>query len=250
MITVRLACDPSREDQLTALLWELGTTGIAAEPGGVRAFFDVPPPLEALAAYDPRLEILEDIDWVARTQASFPPLEIGGRFFLAPEWSRQPTPPGLLRLVVTPGQACGTGWHPCTQLCLEALARFLKPGASFLDVGAGSGILCEAARLLGAAHIAGCDIDPEAIAAARAAFPFPLFLGSAGAVASNAFDLVAANISADAALDLLPDLHRVAGTVIVSGFQEFPDAPAPTVRLARDGWQCLVFHGSDPSSCG
>ncbi len=74
---------------------------------------------------------------------------------------RQPTPPGRLRLEIYPGMACGTGRHPATQLCLQAIERYVRPGARVLDVGSGSGILSDAARLMGAASVIGCDIDPD-----------------------------------------------------------------------------------------
>jgi ribosomal protein L11 methyltransferase len=62
-----------------------------------------------------------------------------------------------------PGMAFGTGTHETTQLCLEALERYLAPGATCLDVGTGSGILAIAAVKLGARKVVGCDIDPIAV---------------------------------------------------------------------------------------
>jgi ribosomal protein L11 methyltransferase len=62
-----------------------------------------------------------------------------------------------------PGMAFGTGTHETTQLCMEALERYLTPGATCLDVGTGSGILAIAAMKLGARKVVGCDIDPIAV---------------------------------------------------------------------------------------
>ena len=95
--------------------------------------------------------------------------------------------------------ACGTGWHPCTQLCLEALEKQVRPGIRVLDVGSGSGILSRAALLLGAGSVISCDIDPEVK---------PQFVGPAEAVKAGSADLLVANISAAVVTDLLPDFEE------------------------------------------
>jgi len=113
--------------------------------------------------------------------------------------------------------AFGTGVHETTRLCMEALERHLRPGMDVLDVGTGSGILAEAARLLGAGKVYACDIDPVAIEIAGLGF-----VGSADAVASAAADLVLANISPEAILRLAPELLRVLrpnGMLLASGFE-------------------------------
>ncbi|MEK7407549.1 MAG: 50S ribosomal protein L11 methyltransferase [Acidobacteriota bacterium] len=58
-------------------------------------------------------------DWVALAQSQWEPLLVGARFFLAPEWREDPTPPGRLRLAVRPGRACGAVRHPATRLCKQ-----------------------------------------------------------------------------------------------------------------------------------
>lgn len=250
MFSLLLNCPPEAADALDAELWEAGAAGVIEEPGARRAFFDEPSEPAALlarfAAYQPELRVEPDIDWEERTRSSFPPLEIGRRFFLAPPWNTQPTPPGRLRLVIEPGMGCGTGWHPCTQLCLEAMEEHLAPGTTFADVGCGSAILSVAAGLLGATCVAACDIDHEAVSLARARFNLPLFTGSADALAPRIAGLVAANISSAAAEELAPELNRVrrpGGIVVVSGFplDDEPALPFPVLRrLSRLGWSCLV----------
>lgn len=250
MFSLLLRCAPDREEELIAELWEAGTSGIVEEPGALRAFFnDGATPDAALtrfAGYSPSLRIEPDIDWEQTSRDSFPALPVGERFFLAPPWSEDPTPPGRLRLVVEPGMACGTGWHPCTQMCLEAMETLVKPGASILDVGCGSGILSLAARLLGASRIVACDIDPEAIRIAGLALDAPMFTGSADAVKSAWADVVVANIGSPEVESLAAHLHRIrkpGGALILSGF---PDSDLPALpftahrRYQRDGWECLV----------
>ena len=217
MVFVRL---PNDDELLPLRLWEAGTLGITEGDGFIDAFFEDP----GVASQFGDPQEVQEQDWVARTQESFPPLLVGEKFFLAPPWRTEPTPPGRLRLVINPGAQCGTGYHRCTQLCLEAMERIIRPGDSVLDVGSGSGILSIAAKLLGAGRVVACDIDADALR------PVPFFVGSVDAVRSNTFDLVVANINEDVVGSMRADFERVAPKRILSGFQD------------DDGeWTCVVI---------
>jgi ribosomal protein L11 methyltransferase len=217
MVFVRV---PAVGDKLTAALWEAGTLGIVEGPGFVDAYFESADAARAFG--DP--QVAPDIDWVARTEEAWPPLLVGEKFFVVAPWRREPTPPGRFRLELNPGLHCGTGQHPCTQKCLEAMERIVRPGDSVLDVGSGSGILSLAAKLLGVGRVVACDLDPEA------ARPVPFFVGSVDAVRTGAFDVVVANINEDVLGVLRPDLERVARVRILSGFQD-----------DQGEWVCVVL---------
>ena len=66
-----------------------------------------------------------------------------------------------------PGLAFGTGTHPTTALCLEALEGMTLNDVDVLDYGCGSGVLAIAALKLGAASARAVDIDPQAIVATQ-----------------------------------------------------------------------------------
>jgi ribosomal protein L11 methyltransferase len=217
MVFVRL---PNDDELLTLRLWEAGTLGITEGDGFIDAFFD---DAETASKFGVP-EAVIDVDWVAKTQEGFPPLLVGEKFFLAPPWRTEPTPPGRLRLVINPGAQCGTGYHRCTQLCLEAMERIIRPGDSVLDVGSGSGILSIAAKLLGAGRVVACDIDTDALR------PVPFFVGSVDAVRSNTFDVVVANINEDVVESMRADFERVAPKRILSGFQD-----------DNNEWTCVVL---------
>ncbi len=115
--------------------------------------------------------ILEDQNWVELTQSQFEPIPISERMWVVPSWHEQPDnlPDGSICLAVDPGLAFGTGSHPTTKLCLQWLEK-LSDGnqlrdSSVLDYGCGSGILAIAAKKLGATHVVGIDIDPQAVLA-------------------------------------------------------------------------------------
>lgn len=244
MISVYFECSPEERDALTAGLYERGTAGVLELGTGLRAWFEDGAVLDDLIErYDGEVIEEEEIDWAERTRQSFPPLAIGGRWWLVPEWNRDPTPGGRIRLEINPGLACGTGWHPCTQMCLEAMEIYVRPGAAVLDVGAGSGILSVAAELLDAGLVVGCDVDIDSVRIARERAGPHLFAGSADAVRADAFDAIVANIGAEVVTQLLPDLRRVlkpGGVLIASGFAGIAAIPNTIDIFDRDGWQCLV----------
>lgn len=266
-----LECAATDKDLLIAELWERGTTGVIEHEqfwGRVKlqAFFEHVFPPDACAACDARWEEVEEKNWVREILESWEPLLVGRRFFVVPDWRDDPAPPGRLRLEVRPGLALGTGYHPTTQMCMEAMERHLRAGDTVFDLGAGSGILSQAALLLGVPRIVACDIDPQATGAAaenlrRAGVPALLYTGSAHSVAEGAVDFLVANISADAILDLAPEIARCLaplGRAVLSGFEprRSEEVQAGIVArgfellesMKRDEWACLVLRYATPET--
>jgi len=240
MFSIEIDCPPEQNDMLVAELWAEGSAGIVElEGGGLRAFFEDDADHGVLVSqFHPvswRRE--EQRDWVAMSRANWEPLLVGERFFLVPEWRDDAPPEGRFRIVVNPGMAFGTGMHETTQLCLEALETYVRPGVRVLDVGTGSGILAQAAALLGAGPVWACDIDAEAVEIARGKAGHGLFIGSVDAVRSGATGLIAANISPETIARLAPELLRClrpGGVALVSGFERH-EAAALEVELERRG---------------
>lgn len=107
-------------------------------------------------------------DWSEAWKVHYQPVAIGQRLMIVPAWMEIDTQ-GRLPIRIDPGMAFGTGTHPTTQLCLEAMEACYAtaPGPqTVIDLGCGSGILAVAALKLGAQHTLGVDIDADAIRAA------------------------------------------------------------------------------------
>jgi ribosomal protein L11 methyltransferase len=250
LFSLLLHPSPDREDILVAELQECGTRGLTEEESGLRAFFesdqDAVSLLQRFAQFSPELRQEESTDWERVTRDAWPPLSVGERFYLVAPWDEQAlTPPGRVRLEIYPGMACGTGRHPATQLCLQAIERYVGPGDRVLDVGSGSGILSDASRLMGAASVIGCDIDPEAVRIARERVNVPMFVGSVEAVRSEWADVIVANIDAATLERIAPELERMGkpgSTLIVSGFPEWdlPEGFSPKEILLLEAWRCFI----------
>ena len=184
---------PDDLDEASGILWTLGTNGIEEDPlrSGrlrIKAYFDPLQDLQSLhqefktqchnagiSLFRCTARIQTERDWFKKWRQQLQPFPVGKRFQIVPIDNETPPPlppstsrralivAGRIPVFIEPSMAFGTGTHETTQLCLEALERYLIPGATCLDVGTGSGILAIAAAKLGARKIVACDIDPIAV---------------------------------------------------------------------------------------
>lgn len=172
------------------------------------------------------LRDVADEDWLGEWKKSWQPVEIGKRFIVAPPWAEVEDDHGRIVIRIEPGMAFGTGTHETTRLCLEAIEKVFD-GASFLDVGTGTGILAiAAAKLVPGAVVNACDTDAEAIEIAREnarlnnASQISFRAGTIDDLTPSA-DVVCANLTADVIEPLLPSLLSVTcGQLILSGILE------------------------------
>lgn len=205
------------------------------------------------------LRSVEEQDWVRLTQSQFEPIHIGKRIWVVPSWHDAPEPDALV-LELDPGLAFGTGSHPTTRLCMEWLEQYAVNAATVLDYGCGSGILALVAKKLGAQHVIGVDIDPQALESAcfnseRNNCEIEYHLPEAfvrNYPENQSFTIVVANILAGPLQLMAPMLAgRVApgGSLVLSGVldrqaQEVIAAYAPYLELSvwaeHEGWVALA----------
>ncbi|QVV67594.1 50S ribosomal protein L11 methyltransferase [Synechococcus sp. LA31] len=206
-------------------------------------------------------ELQDDEDWSLSWKQHWQADPVGQRLLILPAWLDLP-PEHADRLVIRmdPGSAFGTGSHPTTRLCLEALEQLANQRGSseapdlgsirVADLGCGSGILGIAALLQGASSVAAADTDSLAVRATRDnalvsgfADRFTVELGSVERLAEQLegrpADLLLCNILAPVIEALCPAFHTVLapdGLGLLSGLL-VEQAPRLQQALAEEGWQ-------------
>jgi len=238
-VTLETAAEEAEERSLA--LWDLGAAGVEVRDGeGTPMPGEAPPPgravlvgwfagreeaEEAAAMTGGRLAAVADQDWGEAWKKGLAPLSVG-RVHVRPSWIDAAPPAGAVEVILDPGMAFGTGTHPTTSLCLAGLSDLLavRPGASVLDVGTGSGLLAIAAAKLGAQPVVASDNDPIAVEvarenAARNGVTIRLTVDPLERI-TGAFDLVLANILANTLVELARQIAAKlapGGVVLLSG---------------------------------
>ncbi len=213
----------------------------------------------ALESEDIAVKWVEDQEWATAWKKHFKPIKVG-RVVVKPSWEPFSAGPDEVVIDIDPGMAFGTGYHPTTQLCLQALQERIKGGENVLDMGTGSGVLAIAAARLGASSVVGLDADTVAVEVGQenvtqAGLSDIVRIGRADsplAFAGQA-DLIVANILAQVLIDMAGDLAaklKPGGLLISSGIiaeraddvgAAFEAAGMHTVETKRDGdWVALV----------
>jgi ribosomal protein L11 methyltransferase len=171
--------------------------------------------------------------------------------------------PGAIRLLDS--AAFGSGLHPTTALCLEAIedAASLQPPTGMLDVGVGSGVLALAALILGVPRVTGLDIDEEALRAAAEnarlnvlSDRLELARGGPDAVAGT-WPFIVANVLAAPLIEMAPVLVRRVrhhGRLVLSGIPASLESDVDRVyrrlglrhvrAMSRAGWIAIVMQAS------
>lgn len=240
--------DPQRPDD-----WRLDAY-FDAEPDGnmvelLRAL------VPSSSTHHPRVERVEEQDWVTLSQQGLEPIR-AGRFFVHTPAHRGDAPADAIGLEIEAGRAFGTGQHETTAGCLLALDRLKDGGASFgniLDLGTGTGLLAFAAlKLWPASRVAASDIDPVSIEVAQEnagtnRVPLGRARGQVELAATAGldhprlharapYDLIIANILAGPLIELAPAVGaalEAGGRLILAGLLNHQASASPPPTAAR-----------------
>lgn len=228
------------------MLWELDENKFPTEGVVLKGYFDIEQmdnsfektlhqKLEALKGLDLGLNnytvesvTLEDSDWNEKWKEFYHAVPVTRYLTIVPEWEEYEKKNKDEQLIVMdPGLAFGTGTHPTTQLCVQALETVLRGDEVILDVGTGSGVLTIASALLGAEKIYAYDLDDMAVQAAKNNIALNDLSADIKVQENNLLkdviieaDVVVANILAGIIVNLIPDAERLlkpGGLFISSG---------------------------------
>tara|TARA_B100001029_G_scaffold166191_1_gene158443 strand:+ start:942 stop:1871 length:930 start_codon:yes stop_codon:yes gene_type:complete len=176
---------------------------------------------------------VKDEDWSLSWKKSWKPDPVGKLILILPAWLDVPEKYLERKIILLdPGSAFGTGSHPSTRLCIEALDNDPPVGKTIADLGCGSGILSLTALKLGAKRAFSVDTDSLAISATKINsvlndVPEHLLNVSLGSlkelevnIPETKIDLLLCNILSPVIKSLGPDFAKIIGykgKVILSG---------------------------------
>ncbi len=210
------------------------------------------------------IDSIPDEDWNKKWKSFFEPIKVTRRIVIKPSWRNYRKHDDEVVIELDPGMAFGTGTHPSTRMCLEAIedltGSLQAPASStLLDVGTGSGILAIAGALLGVGRVEGIDNDHLAVGCAvknaknnKASENVTLSTTPLKKL-EGAYDIVVANILPHVLIDmkeLLVARMKPGGFLVLSGIliEKAPEVIAafvPEVSLQKElheeEWACLIL---------
>ncbi|KPB05058.1 50S ribosomal protein L11 methyltransferase [Bacillus sp. CHD6a] len=179
-------------------------------------------------------------EWATAWKKYYNPVKISEKFTIVPTWETyEPVSSDEKIIELDPGMAFGTGTHPTTVLCIQAIERTVKSQDKVIDVGTGSGVLSIAAAMLDAKEVLALDLDDVAVESAKLNIKLNKVHPTVTVKQNNLLknvegpvDVVVANILAEVIVRFTDDVYRVldnGGTFISSGIismkkQEVKDA--------------------------
>lgn len=148
---------------------------------------------------------------------------------------------------MAPGPGFGDLSHPTTNIMLTLMPQTIE--GPVIDIGCGSGVLSIAAKLSGATHVMGIDIERQAIKHAK----LNAALNNLNCIFSNELlsllkkPLILMNMISSEQLvawNSLPVFHG--STLIVSGFPVEETDPSHYGKIVEkfelDGWKGFIIH--------
>lgn len=174
---------------------------------------------------------VDEEDWATAWKQYYHPVKISSRFTIVPTWETYtPVESDELIVELDPGMAFGTGTHPTTVMCMQALEKYIGKDDTVIDVGTGSGVLSIGAAMLGAKKVHALDLDEVAVRTAKENIVVNKVEDVVDVTKGNLLesihlkpDVIVANILADVIMSFSQDAANLLptdGLFIVSGIIE------------------------------
>jgi ribosomal protein L11 methyltransferase len=241
-LELHCSIDPEKEfiEIVIAYLATAGFSMFEELPGGLKAyiladdydkqaFMELPihhPDFGAVVKCD--LSDADNRNWNEVWENSFEPVNIADRVVIRAQ-HHPPAKNTAIELVVTPRMSFGTGHHATTTLMVKAMLEIDFKNKKVLDMGCGTGVLGILASKLGAAGIAGVDIDDNATSNAgenvviNNVHNMQVYTGNAHTLVGNIYNILLANINRNIILEdiaLYKDYLPENGILLLSGFYQ------------------------------
>lgn len=298
-LKIELSASPELVDALSNFLTEIGAHGVFQEElesqapedftvSGLREVVKAYLPfdirlesrlaslkvyLESISQIFPELgepqfttEAVVDQDWGEEWKKYFKPLRVSKNIVIKPTWERYAPAGRDIIIDIDPGMAFGTGQHPSTRMCLEAIEDILlkdrtKEKWRVLDVGTGTGILGISCAKLGAERVICVDIDKKAAEIAQENVIINHVQDKVEVINRDVntihepFDLIVANLTAKILIRLrthLMSLIENGGYLVISGIIDqnrsdieshfFTGQFTPRNIITEKEWICYVLR--------
>jgi len=269
--------EPTNNDLVSGLLWQLDIDGINESDNAVVAFVnssknisrdDIGNILKEMI--DERLiesfyiqeETLEDKNWNEEYEKNVRVIEVTEKIVIKPSFKEYISKPGQIIITIDPKMSFGTGEHATTQLVLQLIEKYIHGSEKVLDVGSGTAVLGISTVLLGAASALCIDNDEwcvlngnENVKANSLSSKVEIRLAEIKQIEEKEFDLIVANINKHILLDIADEIKNKIGkngVIILSGLLiiDENDIAEKYTRLqfkliekiTIDEWCALVFQ--------
>ena len=266
-ITIRVTCQESLRDYLTALLFEIGFDAFQELSDGFEGSceegtFDLQQVQEMLQPFeDVTYEVKEQekVNWNEEWEKNYDPIIIGNRCIVRASL-QSPRPEFEYEIIVTPKMSFGTGHHATTHQILAFQMTLDHQRKNVLDVGTGTGVLAIMAQKRGAGKVVATDIDDWCIENSTENFElndvtnYSLHKVEIEDLEQHEFDIIIANINKNVLLNQIGHYSvrlKTEGKLILSGFyqEDIVDLVSAASKHAlkkidhsvKDNWAMLVL---------
>ncbi|MBI5730056.1 MAG: 50S ribosomal protein L11 methyltransferase [Ignavibacteriales bacterium] len=272
-----ITSEPSNNDLVSGLLWQLDIDGINETENGIVVFADSSKNItrddignilkemiserliESFYIFE---ETLEDKNWNEEYEKNVRVIEVTEKIVIKPSFKEYISKPDQIIITIDPKMSFGTGEHATTKLVLQLIEKYVSGGEKVLDVGSGTAVLGIASVMLGAVSALCIDNDEwcvlngnENVKANDLEGKVEIRLAEIQQVEEKEFDLIAANINKHILLDIAEELKvkiKKNGVLILSGLliidendivEKYTRLQFKLIeKITMDEWCALVFQ--------